>query len=146
MTCRQCGSDNPSGKRFCGDCGADIRGLGATGLGVRGKIEPLTPNPVTPNPLSYTPRHLAEKILTSRSGLEGERKQVTVLFADVKGSMELEEQLDPEEWSQIMSRFFTLLSQGVEREEARSEEHTSELQSLRHLVCRLLLEKKKKNK
>ena len=53
---------------------------------------------VPPSPASYTPRHLAEKILTSRSALEGERKQVTVLFADVKGSMELAEQLDPEEW------------------------------------------------
>ena len=52
----------------------------------------------TPNPRSYTPRHLAEKILNNRAALEGERKQVTVLFADVKGSMELAEQLDSEEW------------------------------------------------
>ena len=43
----------------------------------------------TPTPLAYTPPYLAEKILTSRSALEGERKQVTVLFADLKGSMEL---------------------------------------------------------
>ena len=49
------------------------------------------------DPHSYTPKHLAEKILTTRSALEGERKQVTVLFADVKGSMDLTEQLDPEE-------------------------------------------------
>src|SRR5262245_47338375 len=48
-------------------------------------------------PLSYTPRHLAEKILTSKSALEGERKQVTVLFADLKGSMELLAERDPEE-------------------------------------------------
>jgi class 3 adenylate cyclase len=51
----------------------------------------------------------------SRSALEGERKQVTVLFADVKSSMELAEQLDPEEWSHIMQRFFQILSDGVER-------------------------------
>src|SRR5215475_6057300 len=126
MTCRHCGSDNPSGKRFCGDCGAEIRGLGVKGLAVRGKSETLTPNPLTPNPLSHTPRHLAEKILTSRSGLQGERKQVTVLFADVKGSMELEEQLDPEEWSQIMNRFFTLLSQGVERFEGFVDKFTGD--------------------
>jgi class 3 adenylate cyclase len=47
-------------------------------------------------PAAYTPKHLAEKILTSRAALEGERKQVTVLFADVKGSMNLAEQVDPE--------------------------------------------------
>ncbi len=49
------------------------------------------------SPRDYTPKHLADKILQSKSALEGERKQVTVLFADVKGSMELAEQLDPEE-------------------------------------------------
>ena len=53
-----------------------------------------------PDPRCYTPKHLAEKILQSKSALEGERKQVTVLFADVKGSMELAEQLDAEEWHQ----------------------------------------------
>jgi class 3 adenylate cyclase len=57
------------------------------------------------DPRSYTPKHLAEKILTSRSSLEGERKQVTVLFADVKGPMDLAEQVDPEESHQIMDAF-----------------------------------------
>jgi class 3 adenylate cyclase len=61
------------------------------------------------------PKHLAEKILTSRSALEGERKQVTVLFADVKGSMALAEQIDPEEWHKILDRFFTILADGVHR-------------------------------
>ena len=60
--------------------------------------------PTPPDPRSYTPKHLAEKILTSRGALEGERKQVTVLFADVKGSMDLAEQVDPEEWHKIMDR------------------------------------------
>ena len=50
------------------------------------------------------PKHLAEKILTSRAALEGEREQVTVLFADVKGLMELAGQLDPEEWHRILDR------------------------------------------
>ncbi len=63
-------------------------------------------SPPARDPRSYTPKHLAEKILTSRSALEGERKQVTVLFADVKGSMDLAEQVDPEEWHKIMDRFF----------------------------------------
>ena len=66
-------------------------------------VSPLTPGPpASPSsrphtPLSYTPVHLAEKILTSRSALEGERKQVTVLFADLKGSLELVADRDPEE-------------------------------------------------
>ena len=53
-------------------------------------------------PLAYTPPYLAEKILTSRSALEGERKQVTVLFADLKGSMELLADRDPEEARQLL--------------------------------------------
>ena len=65
-------------------------------------------------PASSPPKHLADKILTSRAALEGERKQVTVLFADVKGSMELAEQLDPEAFSKTMQRFFLILSEGVE--------------------------------
>ena len=60
---------------------------------------PNTPPAPTPSdgvrsPLDHTPKHLADKILRSKSALEGERKQVTVLFADVKGSLELAEQLD----------------------------------------------------
>jgi class 3 adenylate cyclase/tetratricopeptide (TPR) repeat protein len=78
------------------------------------------------DPLSYTPKHLAEKILTSRSALEGERKQVTVLFADVKGSMDLAEQLDPEEWHRIMDRFFAILSEGVHRFEGTVNQYTGD--------------------
>src|SRR5205814_4284549 len=75
---------------FCNCCGAS--------LGV-------TPTPVRPrfaSPESYTPRHLAEKILTSRAALEGERKHVTVLFADLKGSMELLADRDPEDARKIL--------------------------------------------
>jgi class 3 adenylate cyclase len=68
-----------------------------------------------PDPRSYTPKHLAEKILTSRSALEGERKQVTVLFADVKGSMDLAAQLDPEDCHAILDGFFGVFSDGVHR-------------------------------
>jgi class 3 adenylate cyclase len=79
-----------------------------------------------PRPLSYTPKHLAEKILQSKSALEGERKQVTVLFADVKGSMELAEQVDPEEWHKIMDRFFAILSEGVHRFEGTVNQYTGD--------------------
>ena len=58
----------------------------------------------------YTPKHLADKILKSRSALEGERKQVTVLFADIKESMNLAAQLDPEDWHRILNQFFSILT------------------------------------
>jgi class 3 adenylate cyclase len=67
------------------------------------------------SPRTYTPKHLADKILQSKSALEGERKQVTVLFADVKGSMELPGQLDPEAWHAILDRLFGILTDGVHR-------------------------------
>jgi class 3 adenylate cyclase len=78
------------------------------------------------DPLSYTPKHLADKILQSKSALEGERKQVTVLFADVKGSMELAEQLDPEQWHTILDRFFTILTEGVHRFEGTVNQYTGD--------------------
>ncbi|HVM96976.1 MAG TPA: adenylate/guanylate cyclase domain-containing protein, partial [Candidatus Acidoferrales bacterium] len=74
----------------------------------------------------YTPKHLADKILQSKSALEGERKQVTVLFADVKGSMELAEQLDPEQWHSILDRFFAILTEGVHRFEGTVNQYTGD--------------------
>src|SRR5262249_27224829 len=79
-----------------------------------------------PDPRNYTPKHLAEKILGSRSALQGERKQVTVLFADVKGSMELAEQVDPEDWHRILDRFFQLLAEGVHRFEGTVNQYTGD--------------------
>src|SRR5262249_42050030 len=83
-------------------------------------------NRLTANRLADTPKHLADKIVQSRPALEGERKQVTVLFADVQGSMELSEQLDPEEWSQIMNHFFQILAEGVERFEGFVDKFTGD--------------------
>ena len=99
MQCSGCGRNNPPENAFCGSCGS-----------------PLASAPASrPTARSYTPRHLVDRILTSRSAMEGERKQVTVLFADVKGSMELAEQIDAEQWHGILDRFFTILSEGVHR-------------------------------
>ena len=78
------------------------------------------------DPRSYTPKHLADKILHSKSALEGERKQVTVLFADVKGSTELAEELDPEEWHAILDRFFQILTNGVHRFEGTVNQYTGD--------------------
>jgi class 3 adenylate cyclase len=137
MRCPSCGFENASGIKFCGECGAllkvkcsscgfanapGIKFCGECGKPLAEVAKPGAP----PDHRSYTPKHLAEKILTSRSALEGERKQVTVLFADVKGSMDLAEQLDPEEWHKIMDRFFAILSEGVHRFEGTINQYTGD--------------------
>ena len=79
---------------------------------------PAAPShPQAPAPLAYTPPYLAEKILTSRSALEGERKQVTVLFADLKGSMELLADRDPEEARQLLDPVLERMMAAVHRYE-----------------------------
>src|SRR5918996_3220216 len=92
------------------------RGLVWTGKAV---ATPSVPSPSTSpqgrEPLTYTPTHLAEKILTSRGALEGERKHVTVLFADLKGSMELLADRDPEEARKILDPVLELLMEAVHR-------------------------------
>jgi class 3 adenylate cyclase len=84
-----------------------------------GDNAPATPpaSPQEREPLAYTPPHLAEKILTARSDLEGERKQVTVLFADLKGSLELIADRDPEEARQILDPVLEHLMAAVHRYE-----------------------------
>jgi class 3 adenylate cyclase len=83
-----------------------------------------TPQPATasataqePEPLSYTPKHLAEKILTSRSALEGERKQVAVLFCDLANSTAIAEKIGPENMHTLLNRFFELALHDVHRYE-----------------------------
>src|SRR6266542_3228330 len=134
MQCPKCKADNPDRARFCLECGASF-GTRCAGCGAefpsRARFclecgRPVDAPSATPEPHTYTPKHLAEKILTSRSALEGERKQVTVLFADVKGSMELAEQVDPEEWHRIMDRFFAILSEGVHRFEGTINQYTGD--------------------
>src|SRR5947208_15448317 len=103
LRCSSCGFENAPGVKFCGECG---RRLAHVSSG-------------QPDPRAYTPRHLAEKILRARHALEGERKQVTVRFAYVKGPMELAGQLDPEGWHRIMDRVFQRRTEGVPRFEGR---------------------------
>src|SRR5881409_3937848 len=84
---------------------------------------PATPPPLASAPVSYTPKHLAERILAeqaaleARSGTEGERKTITVLFADIKGSMALMEDLDPEEARHIIDPALQLMMDAVHRYE-----------------------------
>jgi len=117
------------GARFCDACGTALQVAGARSQVSTPDTQHPTPvlSPVEgPEPRRYTPKHLAEKILTSRSALEGERKQVTVLFADVKGSLDLAAQVDPEEWHRIMDRFFAVLADGVHRFEGTINQYTGD--------------------
>ncbi|MGH6630079.1 MAG: zinc-ribbon domain-containing protein, partial [Burkholderiales bacterium] len=100
--CPNCGAQIRPGKKFCGECGTVLGGAPA-------------PKPVAPE--QYTPKHLAERILSSKASLEGERKQVTVLFADLKGSMELLADRDPEEARKILDPVLERMMEAVHRYE-----------------------------
>ena len=100
--CPACQSPNPPGNKFCHQCGAALDGAPAAAV-------PAEAAPAFASPRSYTPKHLADKILTSATALEGERKQVTVLFVDVSGFTSLSERLDPEEVHGLMRRAFDLM-------------------------------------
>ena len=77
-------------------------------------------------PQSYTPKYLADKILTTRSSIEGERKLVTVLFADVANYTSLAEKLDPEEVHQIMDGCFKILMDEIHRYEGTINQFTGD--------------------
>ncbi len=127
MKCSRCQAENPPGTRFCGQCGAPLAAV-CPSCGTSNPAEnkfcgqcatPLD-QPSQPRfaaPESYTPKHLAQKILTSKAALEGERKQVTVLFVDVSGFTSLSERVDPEEVHRLMRRAFDLMLAEVHRYE-----------------------------
>jgi Double zinc ribbon/Adenylate and Guanylate cyclase catalytic domain len=106
--CPSCGTANQLGAKFCKKCGQRLSGPQA---------EPAMPGPRFGPPERYTPKHLAEKILTSKAALEGERKQVTVLFADLKGSMELLADRDPEEARRLLDPVLERMMEAVHRYE-----------------------------
>src|SRR6185295_9152575 len=100
--CRACGVTLLDDASFCDRCGA--------------AVDATTPPPA-PAPSSYTPAHLAARIRASRDAVEGERKRVTVLFADVVGSTAIAERIDPEEMRTIMDRCFGQMLEAVHRYE-----------------------------
>ena len=110
LRCPQCGAEAPAGFKFCGQCGASLQARQAAAPGAAEAAQRRD----APIP-AYTPRHLADKILRSRSSLEGERRQVTVLFADVAGFTALAERMDPEEVHRIINRCFEAISAEVHR-------------------------------
>jgi class 3 adenylate cyclase len=121
MLCTACGETNPESARFCGKCAAPLgqtvlcpacgaanpaghRFCNACG-GALGKGEPAPARLDVP---------------------AGERKQVTVLFADVVGSMDLTAGMDPEDWGELMERFFAILRDGVNRFDGRIDKFTGD--------------------
>ncbi|MFQ5896796.1 MAG: AAA family ATPase [Candidatus Methylomirabilia bacterium] len=131
MRCAQCQQQNPSGAKFCNACGTRLeaacsacgyrnvpgsRFCNECGQRLTAGEAPTAGSRFT-SPETYTPRHLAEKILTTKNALEGERKQVTVLLADLKGSMELLADRDPEEARKLLDPVLERMMEAVHRYE-----------------------------
>src|SRR5215217_2141841 len=135
MQCPQCGSENRTDAKFCRECGTRFAiacpacgaklGAGSKfcdecGAGTAAARTSAAPTEATSrfiSPQDYTPQHLAERIISSRGALEGERKQVTILFADLKGSMELLADRDPEEARAILDPVLERMMDAVHRYE-----------------------------
>jgi predicted ATPase/class 3 adenylate cyclase len=129
VKCPHCQHDNRPQAKFCEECAAPLErtcAKCATPLSATAKFCPECAHPVAAgqvtqprfaSPEVYTPKHLAEKILMSKSALEGERKQVTVLFADMKGSMELLADRDPEEARKLLDPVIEHMMEAVHRYE-----------------------------
>jgi class 3 adenylate cyclase/tetratricopeptide (TPR) repeat protein len=109
-TCSVCAVELRAGARFCDACGHPVAASA----------------PAPPDPATFTPEHIAEKIRASRQTVEGERKHITVLFADLVGSMDLAETLDPEDWRRLMERYFQILCDGVHRYEGTVDKFTGD--------------------
>jgi len=126
MQCSQCRHENVAGAKFCGECGARLEAACAacgtvkpagnkfchecgTALGIGSDDARFA------SPDAYTPSHLARKILTARASLPGERKKVTVLFADLKGSLELLADRDPEDARALLDGVLERLMEAVHR-------------------------------
>ncbi|MEE8384848.1 MAG: AAA family ATPase, partial [Dehalococcoidia bacterium] len=111
-TCVECGRGNPAGEKFCHGCGHRL-------------AEPSKPA-TTADPRSYTPKHLAKKILRDRAALEGERRTVTVLFADAIGFTPISEHLDEEEVYDLMQRCLGRMMDAVHRYEGTVTQFTGD--------------------
>jgi len=114
IICPNCGSSHPPGSKYCIDCGHDLS---------KPKEAPLLDYT---EPQSYTPKFLADKILTTRSSIEGERKLVTVFFADVANYTSISEKLDPEEVHQIMDGAFKVLMDEIHKYEGTINQFTGD--------------------
>jgi class 3 adenylate cyclase/tetratricopeptide (TPR) repeat protein len=139
MKCPNCHAQNPEGMKFCGQCGAQLERIcskcnfsnppqfkfcGECGQDL---TQPPSAHPIDySQPESYTPKFLADKILTTRSSIEGERKLVTVLFADVANYTSISEKLDPEGIHQIMDGCFKILMDEIHKYEGTINQFTGD--------------------
>jgi len=114
QVCPNCNSENLLSDKFCGHCGHSLAETAAPSTTDYSK------------PRSYIPRFLADKILTNRRTVEGERKLVTVLFADVANYTSISEKLDPEEVHQLMDGCFKLLMDEIHRYEGTIDKFTGD--------------------
>src|SRR6202795_5182409 len=114
LLCPACQTANPPTNRFCSECGQRLADTAPTPAAA---VAPAAPPARYASPESYTPKHLAEKILTSKGAMEGERKSVTVMFCDVSGFTAMSEKLDPEDVHDIMDRTFEVILNEVHRYE-----------------------------
>lgn len=151
LLCPNCSKSNPPVNKFCYECGAQltqqssVRSLELSKQSLGSRVQRLEPEAQRPivtgqtldprlsdsrlsitRPISYTPKHLAEKILTTRSALEGERRVVTVLFTDTAGFTAFAEKLDPEDVHSIMDRCFELITAAVHRFEGTINQYTGD--------------------
>jgi class 3 adenylate cyclase/tetratricopeptide (TPR) repeat protein len=131
LICPSCGHANDPAQKFCGECGTRLLPAPAPAPAPASappqEVSPAASTASTAAaaasafrdaaPVSYTPKHLAEKILTSKRALEGERKIVTVMFADVSGFTAMSEGLDPEDIHNMMDRAFEVILNAVHRYE-----------------------------
>lgn len=128
MRCSKCGHDNRVEAKFCEMCATPLARICASCGSQLSPIAKFCPECAHPtgaealqsrfaSPETYTPRHLAEKILTSKTALDGERKQITVLFADIKGSMEIFADRDPEAAQKIFDPVLERMIEAVHRYE-----------------------------
>ncbi|MDQ2939892.1 MAG: AAA family ATPase [Actinomycetota bacterium] len=129
--CPSCGAANSAGQGFCNECGEalgsaeDPAPAATRDPAPAAAAEPAATSARPPTPIE-APDHLARKAQAAAAQLTGERKQVTVLFADVMGSMELAERTDPERWQTIMDGFFRALAAAVHRFEGTVDKFTGD--------------------
>src|SRR6187551_752195 len=109
MTCPNCGTDNAAAARFCGECGTELSAtIRCADCG--------TANPVGQKFCNGCGHALVQdEVAAQAAGSEGERKQVTVMFVDVQSSMELAGSVDDETWRTLMDRFYSLVTECVNR-------------------------------